>query len=50
MRRGSYGREIELVTADGLALPVDVLLDTGATEWLVINDQDARKSWVGVCW
>jgi len=32
--------EIELLTAQGLALPVDVLLDTGFSEWLLINKQD----------
>jgi len=46
MIQGTFGDdgelffEIELLTAQGLALPVDVLLDTGFSEWLVINKQD----------
>ncbi len=40
---GQLRFEIDLVAADGLSLPVDVLLDTGATEWLVINDQDLES-------
>jgi predicted aspartyl protease len=34
--------EIDLVTAEGLELPVDALLDTGFSEWLVINKQDLQ--------
>ena len=36
--------EIDLVTAEGLELPVDALLDTGFSEWLVINKQDISCS------
>jgi predicted aspartyl protease len=32
--------EIELITADGLNLPIDALLDTGFSEWLAIDKQD----------
>ncbi|TAE59026.1 MAG: aspartyl protease [Nostocales cyanobacterium] len=32
--------EIELITADGLILPVDALLDTGFTGFMAINTQD----------
>jgi predicted aspartyl protease len=32
--------EIELITADGLNLPVDALFDTGFTGFLAINKQD----------
>jgi len=35
--------EIDLIAANGLSLPVDVLLDTGSTEWLVINKQDIES-------
>jgi len=34
--------EIDLVTQEGLELPVDALLDTGFSEWLVINKQDLQ--------
>jgi clan AA aspartic protease len=34
--------EIELITALGLELPVDALLDTGFSDWLVINKQDLQ--------
>lgn len=40
---GSKGQlffEIDLMTADGLNLPVDTLLDTGFTGFLAINKQD----------
>ncbi|MHC5609687.1 MAG: hypothetical protein ACYTXA_01285 [Nostoc sp.] len=32
--------EIELIGADGLELPVDVILDTGFSGWLAIDEQD----------
>lgn len=32
--------EIELITADGLNLPVDTLLDTGFSGWLAFDKQD----------
>ena len=32
--------EIELITLDGLELPVDALFDTGFSDWLAINNQD----------
>ncbi|MTJ14494.1 aspartyl protease [Anabaena sp. UHCC 0187] len=32
--------EVELITADGLNLPVDTLLDTGFTGFMAINKQD----------
>ena len=32
--------EIELITANGLELPVEAMLDTGFSGWLVINTQD----------
>jgi predicted aspartyl protease len=34
--------EIELITSKGLELPVDTLLDTGFSGWLVINKQDLQ--------
>jgi predicted aspartyl protease len=40
---GSKGEllfEIDLISADGLNLTVDVMLDTGFTEFLAINKQD----------
>ena len=46
MIQGTFGDdgelffEIELITNQGLALPIDALLDTGFSEWLVINKQD----------
>ncbi len=46
MIQGTFGDdgelffEIELITNEGLALPIDALLDTGFSEWLVINKQD----------
>ena len=40
---GQLRFEIELVNANGLSLPVDGLLDTGSTEWLVLNYQDAQS-------
>jgi predicted aspartyl protease len=32
--------EVELITADGLHLPVDALFDTGFTGFMAINTQD----------
>ncbi len=46
MIQGTFGDdgelffEIELITNAELELPVDALLDTGFSEWLVINKQD----------
>ncbi|KYC37573.1 aspartyl protease [Scytonema hofmannii PCC 7110] len=46
MIQGMFGEqgqlffEIELLTTDGLNLPVDVMLDTGFTGFLAINKQD----------
>ncbi|KAB8319116.1 aspartyl protease [Tolypothrix campylonemoides VB511288] len=46
MMQGTFGSkgqlffEIELITADGLNLPVDVMLDTGFTGFMAINKQD----------
>jgi len=46
MSQGYFGEnhelyfEIELVSAAGIRLPVDALLDTGFTEWLAIDRQD----------
>jgi clan AA aspartic protease len=34
--------EIELITADGLKLPIDALLDTGFSHWLAMNEQDVE--------
>jgi predicted aspartyl protease len=33
--------EIDLVASDGLVITIDALLDTGFTDWLAINTQDA---------
>ncbi|OUL33314.1 aspartyl protease [Nostoc sp. T09] len=33
--------EIDLVASDGLIITVDTLLDTGFSDWLAINTQDA---------
>lgn len=39
--------EIELITADGLELPVDAMLDTGFSDWLAIDKQDLEEfDWV----
>lgn len=35
--------EIDLIASDGLAIAVDALLDTGFTDWLAINKQDAES-------
>ena len=39
-KRGELFFEINLITADGLNLPVDVMLDTGFTGFMAINKQD----------
>lgn len=33
--------EIDFVAEDGLQITVDALLDTGFTDWLAVNTQDA---------
>ncbi|KYC37590.1 aspartyl protease [Scytonema hofmannii PCC 7110] len=38
--KGELFFEIDLITANGLNLPVDAMLDTGFTEFLAINKQD----------
>lgn len=46
MIQGSFGSEgqlffeIDLITADGLNLPIDAMLDTGFTKFMAINTQD----------
>jgi len=46
MIQGSFGDkdelffEIELIAEEGLELPVDVMLDTGFSGWLAMNEQD----------
>lgn len=43
---GSKGEllfEIDLIASDGLIITVDALLDTGFTDWLAINTQDAES-------
>ncbi|MEH2418852.1 aspartyl protease [Nostoc sp.] len=46
MIQGSFGSngqlffEIDLITSEGLNLPVDAMLDTGFTGFLAINKQD----------
>lgn len=35
--------EIDLIGIDGLVLTVDAILDTGFTDWLAINSQDAES-------
>jgi predicted aspartyl protease len=34
--------QIELITADGLKLPINALLDTGFSHWLAMNEQDVE--------
>lgn len=34
--------EIELIAGDELELPIDVMLDTGFSGWLVIDEQDLQ--------
>ncbi len=41
--KGELVFEISLVAADGDAIPVQALLDTGFTGWLAINNQDAES-------
>lgn len=41
--RGELFFEVELVTADELYLPVEVMLDTGFTGYLAINEQDIES-------
>ncbi len=41
--KGELFFKIELITPDGLNLPVDVMLDTGFTEFLAINRQDLEE-------
>ncbi|WP_298910079.1 aspartyl protease [uncultured Nostoc sp.] len=41
--------EIELIGADGLELTVDVILDTGFSGWLAIDEQDLQGlDWIYV--
>jgi predicted aspartyl protease len=41
--------EIEFIGADGLELPVDVILDTGFSGWLAIDEQDLQGlDWIYV--
>lgn len=41
--------EVELIAEDGLELPVDVMLDTGFSGWLAINEQDLQGlGWIYV--
>ncbi|MDB9454474.1 aspartyl protease [Dolichospermum circinale] len=46
MIQGNFGSEgqlffeLDLITADGLNLPVDAMLDTGFTKFMAINTQD----------
>jgi predicted aspartyl protease len=41
--------EVELIAGDGLELPVDVMLDTGFSGWLAINEQDLQGlGWIYV--
>jgi predicted aspartyl protease len=42
-RSGELFFLIDLVAANGLAFPVDALLDTGSTEWLALNSQDLES-------
>ncbi len=56
MIQGTFGEdgelffEIELITAKGLELPIDALLDTGFSGWLVINKQDLQGlDWPYLC-
>ncbi len=49
---GSEGQlffEIDLITNDGLNLPVDAMLDTGFTGFLAMNKQDVNDlNWLYV--
>ena len=35
--------EINLISSDGLSLPMEAMLDTGFTEFLAINNQDVES-------
>ncbi len=41
--KGELVFEINLIAADGDAIPVKALLDTGFTGWLAMNNQDAES-------
>jgi predicted aspartyl protease len=41
--RGELIFEIGLIATDGEVIPVKVLLDTGFTGWLAIDNQDAES-------
>ena len=41
--KGELIFEIGLIGADGESIPVNVLLDTGFTGWLAIDNQDAES-------
>ncbi|MGD1701781.1 aspartyl protease [Dapis sp. BLCC M229] len=41
--KGELFFEIELIAADGSRIIVDALLDTGFTDWLAIDTQDAES-------
>lgn len=41
--KGELIFEIDLIASDGLIITVDALLDTGFTDWLAINSQDAES-------
>ncbi len=49
MIQGSFGEngelyfQIDLIAADGSMVTVDALLDTGSTDWLAIDIQDAES-------
>ncbi|WP_373526294.1 aspartyl protease [Nostoc sp.] len=49
MIQGKFGEkgqlffEIDLITCDGLNLPVDTMLDTGLTGFIAINKQDLNS-------
>ncbi|NEP77320.1 MAG: aspartyl protease [Okeania sp. SIO3C4] len=41
--KGELFFEIELITVDGSIITVDVLLDTGFTDWLAMDIQDVES-------
>lgn len=41
---GALFFEVELITSDGLELPLDAMFDTGFSGWLAINEQDLLSS------
>lgn len=49
MMQGYFGEkgelffEIELIAADGSVVTVNALLDTGFTDWLAMDTQDAER-------